>query len=96
MKVAYYNTHELGMPSFRAESIEIKKDDYLTAYNYRGNIIFVAVVEKVNRKGLQLSTNTIAPTRIFFHIPYSEYHALNANSTGHDMYIAKRMKKYTE
>lgn len=95
-KLAYYNTHDLDMPSFRLLKNSPEVGDHAIVINKHGNQMFVATITKVNRKGLQMTTYMIVPTLITFHVPFSQYHALNGNDHMQDAYIKKRMDRARE
>lgn len=94
--LAYYNTHDLDMPSFRLLSNDPKVGDHAIATDKHGKQMFVATISKMNRKGLHLTTTMIAPTPITFHVPFSQYHGLNGDDHSHKAYIRKRMMRLRE
>ena len=95
-KLAYYNTHDLDMPSFRMLTNNPEVGDHAIVINKHGNQMFVATIRRVNRKGLQMTTSMIAPTPLTFHLPFSQYHALSGNDHSQDAYIKKRLERLRE
>lgn len=95
-KLAYYNTHDLDMPSFRLLTNDPKVGDHAIVVDKYGKQIFVATISKANRKGLQMTTAMIVPTLITFHVPFSQYHALTGNGHSQDAYVKKRLERSRE
>lgn len=95
-RLAYYNTHDLDMPSFRLLTNDPKVGDHAIIVDKYGKQIFVGTISKMNRKGLHMTTAMIVPTLITFHVPYSQYHALNGDDRSQDAYVKKRLERSRE